>query len=88
MKFDPLWLDLYEKVIVEARADKITPLIVNPGRLLLSNSRLYFQPFNNIEPVIFKKIFTKNTPILKKKNYGYFTEINRSCLRYFFRSLR
>lgn len=49
--FDPLWLDLYEKILVETQADKITPLVVNPGRVVLSNSRLYFQSYNNIETV-------------------------------------
>lgn len=51
VKFDPLWLDLGEKVILETEADKITPLVVNPGRLLLSSQRLFFQPYNNVEPV-------------------------------------
>ncbi|KAG5896999.1 hypothetical protein JTB14_010751 [Gonioctena quinquepunctata] len=46
--FDPRWMDLYEKVIVEYPADKITPLVVNPGKLLLSTSRLYFQPYNKM----------------------------------------
>lgn len=50
--FDPLWLqDLYEKVILETIANKITPLVVNPGTVLLSAAMLYFQPFNRIEPV-------------------------------------
>ncbi|KAJ8939230.1 hypothetical protein NQ318_015188 [Aromia moschata] len=43
-----------KKTVMETQADKVTPLVVNPGRILLSTSRLYFQPFNNIEqhPVI------------------------------------
>uniref|UniRef100_A0A1B6CKQ1 WD repeat-containing protein 55 homolog n=1 Tax=Clastoptera arizonana TaxID=38151 RepID=A0A1B6CKQ1_9HEMI len=49
--FDPLWLqDLYEKVILETTANKITPLVVNPGIVLLSTTTLYFQSFNRIEP--------------------------------------
>lgn len=36
---------------METQADKIAPLVVNPGRILLSTERLYFQPYNNIEPV-------------------------------------
>lgn len=52
--FDPLWLDLYESVVMESQADKVNPLVLNPGRILLSTSRLFFQPYNNIEnqPVI------------------------------------
>ncbi|CAH0557856.1 unnamed protein product [Brassicogethes aeneus] len=54
VNFDPLWLDLYEKVIFEAQADKVQPLVVNPGRIVLSTSRLFFQTYNNVEthPVI------------------------------------
>jgi factor associated with neutral sphingomyelinase activation len=51
VSFDPLWLDLYEKVVLETEADKVTPLVVNPGRILLSTSRLFFQPYNNVETV-------------------------------------
>nr|CAD7461018.1 unnamed protein product [Timema tahoe] len=51
VSFDTLWLeDLYEKVVLETQGSKITPLVVNPGRILLTSSRLYFQPYNNIEP--------------------------------------
>jgi factor associated with neutral sphingomyelinase activation len=50
--FDPLWLeDLNERVVVEFAASKIQPLVNNPGRVLLTNQRLYFQPFNNVETV-------------------------------------
>lgn len=51
VNFDTLWLDLYEKVILEVQADKVTPLAINPGRILLSTDKLYFQPYNNIEAV-------------------------------------
>lgn len=43
--------DLYEKTQLECQADKITPLVTNPGRVMLTSSRLYFQPFNNVERV-------------------------------------
>lgn len=50
--FDRSWLeDLYEKIIVEVQANKVLPLIVNPGRILLTCSRLYFQPYNNMDQV-------------------------------------
>ena len=43
--------DLYERTELEVQADKITPLVTNPGRVMLTSSRLYFQPFNNVETV-------------------------------------
>ena len=43
--------DLYENVVMETQAERVTPLVINPGRLLLTSMRLYFQPFNNIGPV-------------------------------------
>ncbi|KAL8570476.1 hypothetical protein ACOMHN_034511 [Nucella lapillus] len=50
VQFNTSWLeDLYETILLEARADRITPLATNPGRLMLTSSRLYFQPFNNID---------------------------------------
>lgn len=50
VKFNTSWLeDLYEKILLETRADRITPLATNPGRIMLTSSRLYFQPFSNID---------------------------------------
>nr|CAH7741761.1 unnamed protein product [Callosobruchus chinensis] len=46
--FDPRWMDLYEKIIMETQADKVTPLVVNPGRVVLTTSKLYFQPYNKM----------------------------------------
>lgn len=44
--------DLYEKIQCETQGDRILPLVTNPGRIMLTCKRLYFQPFNNIEKVI------------------------------------
>lgn len=61
MKFNPLWLDdIYETVLVEYPVDEIHPLILNPGRLLLSTKRVYFQPYNNILPVMIHTMFQFN----------------------------
>ncbi|CAL1532355.1 unnamed protein product [Lymnaea stagnalis] len=50
VKFNTSWLeDIYEKIILETRGDRITPLVTNPGRIMLTSSRLYFQPFCNID---------------------------------------
>ncbi|XP_072024442.1 protein FAN-like [Amphiura filiformis] len=51
VSFNTSWLEnLYEKIVMETVGDHITPLVVNPGRVMLTSSRLYFQPFNNVEP--------------------------------------
>ncbi|KAL3186636.1 hypothetical protein MRX96_027446 [Rhipicephalus microplus] len=42
--------DLYESIVLETKANKISPLVINPGLVLLTSLRLYFQPFNNVEP--------------------------------------
>lgn len=56
LKFDPLWLnDIYERVVADFTVEEINPLIMNPGRLLLSSSGIYFQPYNNIQPVSRKR---------------------------------
>lgn len=52
IKFDPLWYeDFSETKIIDYRVDEIKPLILNPGRLLLTERCIYFQPYNNIRPV-------------------------------------
>jgi hypothetical protein len=40
-----------ETPLFESKAERISPLVSNPGRLLLTNRYLYFQPFNNAEGV-------------------------------------
>ncbi|XP_034244704.1 protein FAN-like [Thrips palmi] len=48
--FDALWLeDLYETRVIETQGSKISPLVVNPGHILLTDTALYYQPFNNVE---------------------------------------
>ncbi|XP_044266497.1 protein FAN-like isoform X1 [Tribolium madens] len=69
VSFDPLWLDLYEKVVLETEADKVTPLVVNPGRLLLSTSRLFFQPYNNVESVPVIKIELNSIKRMVKRRF-------------------
>lgn len=44
-------MELYEEIVIETQANQITPLVVNPGRVVLSTSRLYFQPYNNVSAV-------------------------------------
>ena len=28
----------------------MTPLVHNPGRIMITTARIYFQPFNNVDP--------------------------------------
>ncbi|KAL5021729.1 hypothetical protein ScPMuIL_000884, partial [Solemya velum] len=69
VKFNTSWLgDLYEKIVFETQGDRITPLVINPGRVMLTSSRLYFQPFNNIDPVPVIKIRLKDlTRVIKRR---------------------
>eukprot|EP01137_Pigoraptor_chileana_P021867 Opistho-2@86107 len=47
--FDHAWLEsVYEKFLFEATVDRVSPLVANPGRVVITSSRLYFQAFNNI----------------------------------------
>lgn len=51
-KFDRTLLgDLGETEVLETKAFQVTPLVTNPGTLLLTTSTLYFQPHNNVEKV-------------------------------------
>lgn len=43
--------ELHEKIVLEVAGEKVTPMVANPGRILLTSQRLYFQPFNNAEVV-------------------------------------
>ncbi|XP_023319661.1 protein FAN [Eurytemora carolleeae] len=55
LSFDTSWIDsLQEKIIMETVGSKISPLVLNPGRILLTSKRLYFQAYNNLEaePVV------------------------------------
>ncbi|XP_015108694.1 protein FAN isoform X1 [Diachasma alloeum] len=68
--FDTSWLeDLYEEIIFEVQANKIQPLIVNPGRVLLTNSRIYFQPYNNLDQHPVLKINLKTVKSVLKRRF-------------------
>ena len=52
VSFNVSWLeDLYEETLVEISGERVTPLVTNPGRIMLTSSRIYFQPYNNVEVV-------------------------------------
>ncbi|XP_043276506.1 protein FAN-like isoform X2 [Venturia canescens] len=70
VSFDTSWLeDLYEQVVLEIQANKILPLVVNPGRILLTNSRIYFQPYNNMDQHPVLKINLKNVKSVLKRRF-------------------
>lgn len=46
-RFNPGWLeDENEKILVELLGSCVTPLCSQPGRVALTATRIYFQPFN------------------------------------------
>eukprot|EP00795_Rhopilema_esculentum_P001333 gene1333-15731_t len=68
--FNTSWIeDLYEKIILEVTGEKITPLVCNPGKVLLTSSRLYFQPFNNVEPLPVIKVKLSDVSKVIKRRY-------------------
>lgn len=70
--FDKSWLeDLSEivQIIFEVQANKVQPLIVNPGRVLLTNCRIYFQPYNNLDQYPVLKINLKNVKSILKRRF-------------------
>eukprot|EP00794_Sanderia_malayensis_P018633 gene18633-20515_t len=70
INFNTSWIeDLYEKIVLETTADKITPLVCNPGKVLLTSSRLYFQPFNNVEPLPVIKLKLSEIKRVTKRRY-------------------
>jgi factor associated with neutral sphingomyelinase activation len=55
VSFNVSWLeDIYEETVVELLGERVTPLVTNPGRIMLTSSRIYFQPYNNVEVVRLK----------------------------------
>jgi len=57
--FDHCWLEsVSERILLKTVGNKISPLVVNPGKIVLTTVTLYFQPYNNAEdkPVIKVKL--------------------------------
>lgn len=70
MSFNTSWLeDLYEERMIESSGERITPLVSNPGRIMLTSSRLYFQPYNNIEVEPVLKIVLAELKSVHKRRY-------------------
>jgi factor associated with neutral sphingomyelinase activation len=68
--FDVTWLeDFREQQLYETNGVRVTPLVDTPGRFLLTNSRIYFQPFNNISSKPVKKYQLKNIVRVVKRRH-------------------
>lgn len=52
MEFDPVMMDDFtEQIVCELQAEKISPLVRHQGKLALTPTTIYFQPFSNVENV-------------------------------------
>ncbi|KAG7204147.1 hypothetical protein KM043_001989 [Ampulex compressa] len=70
VSFDTSWLeDLYEQVVLETQANKVLPLVINPGKILLTTSRIYFQPYNNMDQHPVLKIQLKDIISIIKRRF-------------------
>jgi len=51
VEFNSTWLvNISEKQKIQETGVQLTPLVQNPGRILITDQRLYFQPLNNAGP--------------------------------------
>uniref|UniRef100_A0A182MZP2 WD repeat-containing protein 55 homolog n=1 Tax=Anopheles dirus TaxID=7168 RepID=A0A182MZP2_9DIPT len=70
VKFNPLWLNnLYERTVADFQVKEINPLVVNPGRLLVTNAYIYFQYYNNINTNPVLKVSIRRITSLTKHRY-------------------
>ncbi|KAK7576021.1 hypothetical protein V9T40_012307 [Parthenolecanium corni] len=70
LKFDYAGVkDLDEDIILEENGSKISPLVVNPGKIILTSLSLYFQPFNNIELTNCVKIRLSDIKSIYKRRF-------------------
>ena len=71
LKFDPSWIvDLMEKKLIEITCHQSLPLINIPGRLLITDSRFYFQPLYTIDPEPVLKFEFKNVTNIVRRRHG------------------
>ena len=53
----------------EAQCDRVSPLVINPGRVLLTSEQLYFQPFNNLDPTPVVRVKLERIRSLLKRRF-------------------
>lgn len=69
--FDVTWLeDFREQTLCETHGIKVTPLVDTPGCILLTNERIYFQPFNNISSKPVKKYNLRDINRIVKRRHN------------------
>jgi len=67
--FDTSILDLNERLLEDYLGVRVTPLVHNPGRLVLTNKSIYFQPMNNINPNPVEKFpFSMLIRVIKRRH--------------------
>ncbi len=70
VSFNTSWLeDLYEEHVLELSGDHVTPMVSNPGRIMLTSSRLYYQPYNNVETEPVLKVALDELRSVLKRRY-------------------
>ncbi|XP_050670489.1 protein FAN-like [Leptidea sinapis] len=70
MVFDPVMMDDYtEQILSEYQVEKISPLVRHQGKLALTPTMLYFQPFSNIECNPILKIKLKDMRRMYKRRF-------------------
>jgi factor associated with neutral sphingomyelinase activation len=70
VSFDLTWMaSLDERILVETLANKITPLVSNAGRLLVTNKMVYFQPLNNVAATPVEKLSLKDCVRVVKRRH-------------------
>lgn len=68
--FNTAWLEeLSERILQETVAAMVLPLVSNRGRVLLTNKRIYFQPFNNVETEPVKKFKLRDVSRVVPRRY-------------------
>lgn len=84
VSFNISWLeDLYEERLMELSGERVTPLVSNPGRIMLTSSRLYFQPYNNVEVEPVLKLKLAELQFAHKRRYMLRHVVHLSSLQVF-----
>eukprot|EP01128_Nolandella_sp_AFSM9_P008885 TRINITY_DN5541_c0_g1_i1.p1 TRINITY_DN5541_c0_g1~~TRINITY_DN5541_c0_g1_i1.p1 ORF type:complete len:533 (-),score=86.27 TRINITY_DN5541_c0_g1_i1:23-1495(-) len=68
--FDTTWLEhLDERSLLESSCVKVTPLMHNPGRLMITDRIVYFQALNNVEShPVSKYAFSNIVRVIKRRH--------------------
>ncbi|KAJ2953827.1 hypothetical protein O0L34_g1455 [Tuta absoluta] len=70
MVFDPVMMDDFtEEIVCELQAEKISPLVRHQGKLALTHTTLYFQPFSNVEGTSILKLKLSELKRIYKRRF-------------------